>query len=251
MMATFDVTYPRPVNPTGFGIINPNGKTGVITYWHGIGEIGTATDDPWGLQGLINSGGLPVDLINMSIVNDFVLVAARCDRLGGWSNQMVNDVLDHPAVRAYDKNKIHSIGFSLGGGLLANYMLTSQGNAERFATAHVAYMTPKTGIYANIANAKVVVVGITATNDNNGGTPPQATRDFVKAINAAGGKATLKEFTYGAHGGALVEYFKDQKTYDFMIANPRGGAVTIPPPPVKTISKVVIHYSDGTTVEQK
>lgn len=247
----FDKTYPRPQYPTGFGIINPNGKAGVITYWHGIGEIGTATDDPWGLNGLINMGGLPPDLINLAKSNDFVLVAARCDRIGGWSNQMVNDVLDHPAVKWFDQNKIHCIGFSLGAGLLANYMLTSQANSERFATAHIAYMTPKSGVYANIVNAKVAVIGITAANDTNGGTPPQATRDFVKAITSAGGKATLKEYAYGGHGGALPEYLKDQKTYQFMIDNPRGGSTTGTPPPTKTISKVVIHYSDGTTIEQK
>src|SRR6185436_531443 len=183
---------------------------------------------------------------------DFALVSPRCDQNGGWTIQMVNDVINHPAVMAMDQKRIHIFGFSLGAGIAAKYLLTSQPYAERFATAHIAYMTQQSGNAAGVAAAKVKVVGISSPTDTNGGTQPKYTRDFIASLTAVGATASLKEYNYGGHGGALPEYMKDQRTYDFMKNNPRAGATPIQPPqPTKTITKVVIYYSDGTTVEQK
>jgi len=213
--------YPKSSSaPTGFMIINRAGKAGVIIYLHGVGGRGCGSMDPWCLPALLPpelhlqvfgvKGGrneVPKEFIDNAVANDFVIVAPQTAT--DWTINDVNNVLGHAALAGFDKKRIYGVGFSLGAKGIADFILSSQVNAEKFAAVVIVatIQIPTNANYGNIVAAKLPVLLVHCADDRNSGTPPSASANFLAAINdlAPTPPADLIMLNSGDHSGALSQ----------------------------------------------
>lgn len=180
-------------------VITPNDYTRdkkypLVIYLHGISAKGGTVD------GLLNE--ISPNLKKWAD-NGFVVVAVQ-----------TSDVFDDEVLFAlqyslqnYSISSKYLTGFSYGAGGTWNFAAASLEQAKMFDAIAPVATTWTPGDWANIANANLPVWAFHNLYDSNSGTPCDATKSMVAAVNKVKpGLASMTLFNSTAHGGTDEAY---------------------------------------------
>lgn len=177
----------------------------------------------------------PKDLQVGCNANNILLLAPQ--RFGDWTVDDVNRMIDI-AIDKFKAVKVGISGFSMGGGGVRNFITSANSNRVSWAIC-----CNGTNRGSNWVNAKTVRTWFFHTQDDNV-VPVAYTNDAVTKMRAAGGVPKVTLEPTGRH--SYNNFFKQQALYDWMKDGFQPPIIV--PPPVKTIVKVTVEYSDGSTV---
>lgn len=236
--------YPAPANALPYWAQIPDTFDGFVNIdFHGAGGQNWGSSET--LDQLIIGtpppyAETPKDLQNGCAAANILLLAPQ--KFGNWTVAEVNTMIDI-AINKFGARKVGISGFSMGGGAVNGYITSQHSSRISWAISANGILPGGT---LNWANAKAVRAWYYHTLDDPKVPYSTTTKLAVERMTAAGGnpKATIE--AQGAH--SYNNFFKQKLLYDWM----RDGAFEpIPPQPLppKTVTKVVVHYSDGTTQE--
>lgn len=240
---------------------DPSKKYPFLIFLHGVGGRGDGSSNPWGLDVLVNSGEMPLNLKAACDKYGIILIAPQIS--ADWQTGDIDTVYNWAKANLpVDLLQAHLIGMSLGGGGVLRYITSSLAAAQRFATAVPICPVAWGTTWKNVVDAKLPCWFFHAANDST--VNVSSTNNAVTAINALAPSIPAVKTIYKGGGHSIWEWAcentkppADPTTADFL-NNPTKdifqwmlmNTIDVPVPvPTGTVTPPVVVPPPSTTLQ--